>query len=66
VVHQERVSLLAYPLSGGFRSWNLVPAAAVAPLLRLEERVAPRLGRLAGFRLLLVIESGPGADPGGR
>lgn len=52
----EHLSLLAYPLSGGFRRWNLLPAPLVAPALALEARLAPRAGRVAGFRLLLVLE----------
>lgn len=49
-------SLFAYPLTGGFRRWSLIPAALVGPLLRLEAVLAPALGRLMGFRLLLVLE----------
>ena len=56
VVNAETLSLLAYPLSGGFRRWCLVPSALVGPLLRLEGRLERRLGRFAGFRLLLVLE----------
>lgn len=56
VVHVERLSLLAYPLSGGYRPWSLLPAALVPSLLRLEDRLMPWLGRLAAFRLLGVIE----------
>ncbi len=60
VAHVERLSLFAYPLSGGFRPWNLLPARLVGPVLRLEERLAPVLARAMGFRLLLVFERDPG------
>ena len=50
------LSLFAYPLSGGFRPWSLIPRAAVAPMLRLEDRVSPMLGRLMAFRLFVVME----------
>jgi SAM-dependent methyltransferase len=50
------LSLFAYPLSGGFRRWTLVPAAAVPVLLRLEDALLPVLGPLMAFRLLAVIE----------
>ena len=50
-------SLLAYPLSGGFRSWSMLPVSFVNPLLRWEERLLPFLGRVAAFRLLGVIEA---------
>jgi SAM-dependent methyltransferase len=56
VVHRERSSLFAYPLSGGFRPWCLMPAPLVEPVLRLEARLTPALGPLMAFRLLLVIE----------
>ncbi len=56
----ERVlfSLFAYPLSGGFRSWSALPAGWVGPLLRLEDRLLPLLGRVMAFRLLGVIDVG--------
>ena len=56
VKRAEWLSLLAYPLSGGFKPWSLIPAALVTPVLALENILAPLLGRLAGFRLLAVIE----------
>jgi SAM-dependent methyltransferase len=52
----ERLSLFAYPLSGGFKLWSLVPPAAVDGLLALERRIEPLLGAIMGFRLLAVIE----------
>jgi SAM-dependent methyltransferase len=56
----EKLSLFAYPLSGGFRSWCLVPMGILEGLLRLERRLAPLLGRLMAFRMLVVMEK---ADP---
>lgn len=56
IVQLERLSLFAYPLSGGFRSWSLVPVALVGPMLSLERRLSPLIGRLAAFRLFVVIE----------
>jgi SAM-dependent methyltransferase len=56
VVHRECSSFFAYPLSGGFRPWCLMPARLVDPVLRLEARLTPALGPLMAFRLLLVIE----------
>jgi SAM-dependent methyltransferase len=53
---REYLSLAVYPLSGGFRPWSLMPARLVDPLLDLEARVVPVLGRLMGFRLMLVYE----------
>ncbi len=54
--HVELLSFVAYPLSGGFRPWSLLPASWTPALLRLEGRLAPVLGRLAAFRLLAALE----------
>ncbi len=48
--------LWAYPLSGGFQRWSLLPAALVQPLLALEAKVESVLGRLLGFRMMVVME----------
>lgn len=49
-------SLWAYPLSGGFRKWSLIPSSLVRPTLWLEDRLAPILGPLMAFRVLVVVE----------
>jgi hypothetical protein len=54
------LSLLAYPLSGGFKAWSLLTAGAARAVLRIESVLSGALGRIAGFRLLMVIERGPG------
>lgn len=57
VIRQVKLlSLIAYPLSGGFRSWSLVPKSVITPLLRLEDRLPAVLSRLMAFRLLAVLE----------
>jgi len=56
LVELRHLSLLAYPLSGGFKRWSLIPASWVRPLLRIEDLLMPVLGRLAAFRLLIVLE----------
>jgi len=48
--------LWAYPLSGGFQRWSLLPAALARPLLTLESKLEPLLGRLLGFRMMVVLE----------
>lgn len=58
LVARQRLSLLAYPASGGFRKWSLLPRRLVKPVLRLEDAVMPLLGPLAAFRLLAVLERG--------
>jgi hypothetical protein len=53
----EWLSLFAYPLSGGFRPWSAIPAGMVGELLRVEAALAPWLGRVLGFRMLMVVEA---------
>lgn len=55
-VARRWLSLFAYPLTGGFKRWTLLPEAWVAPLLRLEDRLLPFLGMWAACRLLVVLE----------
>ena len=52
----KHLSLLAYPLSGGFKSWSLLSASAARALLRFEDRVEEFLGPIFGFRLMAVFE----------
>lgn len=56
VAHVEWFSFFVYPLSGGFKSWSLLPEAVGRVGLRLERQIEPLLGRHLGFRLLAVIE----------
>lgn len=56
VVRYERLGLFAYPLSGGFRRWCLVPQAVLPALLGAEARLMPLLGRVMAFRMLGVLE----------
>lgn len=50
----DRFAFVAYPLSGGFRPWNLIPTLVAEPLLAAEWRLRHLFGRLAAFRLLAV------------
>ena len=56
IVGEEWLSLFAYSLSGGFKAWSLLPARWVTPMIKLENRLAPVLGKLLGFRLLFTVE----------
>jgi SAM-dependent methyltransferase len=56
VVENRWLSLFAYPLSGGFKAWSLIPSLWVGPLLKLEEWLLPYLGRMMAFRLMVVLE----------
>jgi SAM-dependent methyltransferase len=55
IVERQRLSLLLYPLSGGFAGRPLVPYAACAPLAAVERSLRPTAALLA-FRCLVVLE----------
>jgi SAM-dependent methyltransferase len=50
------LSLFAYPMSGGFQSWSLMPAALVRPVLTLEQKVPEAIRRQIAFRMMIVLE----------
>lgn len=50
------LSYLAYPLSGGFQKWSLIPAALVRPVLAVEAKMPEAVGRHFAFRMLVVVE----------
>lgn len=56
LVKFEKFDFLAYPLSGGFRRWSLLPAWAVPGVLKLESFFLPLIGRWLAFRMLAVFE----------
>ena len=56
VLKTQLISLFAYPLSGGFRAWSLLPTKIIPALLRFEDKLLPALGSLMAFRCLTVIE----------
>jgi SAM-dependent methyltransferase len=49
------LGLFAYPLSGGFQPWCLVPASAVAPVLKLESALPQFVCKLLGFRIMVIL-----------
>jgi SAM-dependent methyltransferase len=52
----EKFGFAAYPLSGGFRDWCLLPEGLVAAMLGAERAVEGLFGRVFGFRLLVALE----------
>jgi SAM-dependent methyltransferase len=52
----EWLSLFAYPMSGGFQNWSLIPATLVGPLLAFEDKVPEIVRRQIAFRMLVVVE----------
>jgi SAM-dependent methyltransferase len=61
VVQAQWLSLVAYPLSGGFKRWCLLPERFVKPLLAVEEICVPLCGPLLAFRLFIVLERSIGS-----
>lgn len=55
IIHISKMSFFAYPLSGGFRPWCLIPCQIIKPLLSLEQTLQPYLGRIMAFRVLIVL-----------
>jgi SAM-dependent methyltransferase len=56
ILRLDWISLLAYPLSGGFRPWSLLPAVAAPGLVRIEDKLSRFVGRYIAFRLFIVLE----------
>jgi SAM-dependent methyltransferase len=56
LVSLEWLSLIAYPLSGGFKPWCLVPEGAAEWLVRMENRLPRGVRRRAAFRLFVALE----------
>lgn len=56
LVMVRNLSLFAYPLSGGYRRWSLVPAFLVRPLLLVEDGLLTLLGPAMAFRLFVLLE----------
>jgi SAM-dependent methyltransferase len=50
------LGLLAYPLSGGFKRWCLVPARLAPNLIRFENAVPRPLRKLFGGRIMVVFD----------
>lgn len=56
LIELDWMSLFAYPLSGGFRPWSLIPIRLVDPLLDVEQVLPQWMRKLMGFRMLIVLE----------
>jgi SAM-dependent methyltransferase len=63
VAETRLLSLLAYPLSGGFTRRPLLPTRLYGPVRAAERALTPVLGRLGAFRSLIVLERAPAGDP---
>ena len=62
VVQTDWFSFVVYPLSGGFKSWSLLPDALGRRGLAIERKLERILGRIFAFRLLTVLKKGTDLD----
>lgn len=49
-------SLFAYPMSGGFQKWSLIPGSVVHPMLAIERRLPRFVRKHLSFRMIVVLE----------
>lgn len=56
LIRLEYFDTVAYPLSGGFRKWSLLPAFSASAILKVERKLLSGFSRLIAFRLLAVLE----------
>jgi SAM-dependent methyltransferase len=56
VTRVEWLSLFAYPLSGGFQPWSLMPAPLVRSMLAIEGAIPEMVRRQIAFRMMVVLE----------
>jgi SAM-dependent methyltransferase len=56
IITLKYLDIVAYPLSGGFRPWCLVPGKILRYLFELEHYIIPVLGPLMAFRYFGVLE----------
>jgi hypothetical protein len=49
-------SLFAYPMSGGFQKWSLIPGSLVRPMLAFERRLPGFIRKHLSFRMMIVLE----------
>jgi SAM-dependent methyltransferase len=56
IVKKHFLSFVAYPLSGGFQPWCLIPKLLINPILKIEKVLEHTFGGIFGFRILIVLE----------
>jgi SAM-dependent methyltransferase len=49
-------SLFAYPMSGGFQKWTLIPSWLVHPMLAFERALPVWFQKFFAFRMMIVLE----------
>ncbi len=59
ILKRQRMSLFAYPMSGGFSGPVLLPHALAPAVLRIERYLENILGWFAAYRCLVVLQKQP-------
>jgi SAM-dependent methyltransferase len=57
LIFKKWLSLFAYPMSGGFKKWTLIPSSLASLLLKIENKLLPLLGPVMAFRMIVVLEN---------
>lgn len=50
------LSLFAFPLSGGFKPWSLIPSQFAAALIKFEDTLPMAVRRFFGFRIFATLQ----------
>jgi hypothetical protein len=56
VLQVDWLSLFAFPLSGGFKSWCLMPSRLARAFVRFEDALPLALRKFFGFRIFVSLE----------
>ena len=56
LLQKKYFALWAYPLSGGFQKWSLLPSFLSEFVITIEKKIESVLGPLLGFKILISIE----------
>jgi SAM-dependent methyltransferase len=56
VRHVDWLSLFAFPLSGGFKPWCLIPSQLAAAVIKFEDILPIAIRRFFGFRIFATLE----------
>lgn len=56
VCHVDWLSLFAFPLSGGFKRWCLIPSQFAGALIKFEDRLPRSVQEFFGFRIFVTLQ----------
>lgn len=56
LLKKKYFAIWAYPLSGGFQEWSLLPLFLSEFVINIEKKLEPVLAPLLGFKILISIE----------